>query len=482
MEEAGLCGLREKADMLCNSESHDILQHQDSNCSATSNKHLLEDEEGSDFITKNRSWVSPVHCTQESRKELPEQEVAPPSGQQALQCNRNKEKVLGNEVLLLMQALNTLSTPEEKLAALCKKYADLLEESRNVQRQMKILQNKQAQIVKEKAHLQSEHSKTILARSKLESFCRELQHQNKTLKEEHMQQKKEEEEVLKEVTAHFQITLTEIQAQLEQHEIHNAKLQQENVEMGEKLKKLTDQYALRQEQINKAFKHKELRQQLVDARLQQTAQLIKEADERHQRGREFLLKEATESRHKYEEMKQEEAQLKEQLFLYMDKFEEFQTTMAKTNELFTAFKQETEKLRKKIKKLEKEMVIWCTKWENNNATLLQMAEEKTIRDKNYKVFQIKLERLEKLYKALQIERNELSEKLGVLKGQVSVKVADVDLAVPVMHSCADLDSSNMLNTSSKRAPGVHLEADPKGMNEAKCYSKALSTGSPLGID
>ncbi|XP_031516981.1 gamma-taxilin-like isoform X2 [Papio anubis] len=439
MEEAGICGLREKADMLCNSESNDILQHQDSNYSATSNKHLLEDRKGSDFITKNRSWVSPVHCTQESRKELPEQEVAPPCGQQDLQCNRNKEKVLGKEVLLLMQALNTLSTPEEKLAALCKKYADLLEESRNVQRQMKILQNKQAQIVKEKVHLQSEHSKTILARSKLESLCRELQRQNKTLKEEYMQQKKEEEEGLKEVTAHFQITLTEIQAQLEQHEIHNAKVQQENVEMEEKLKKLTDQYALREEQINKAFKHKELQQQLVDARLQQTAQLIKEADERHQREREFLLKEATESRHKYEEMKQEEAQLKEQLFLYMDKFEEFQTTMAKTNELFTAFKQETEK--------------------------------KTIRDRNYKVFQIKLERLEKLYKALQIERNELSEKVEVLKGQASVKVADADLAVPVMHSCADLDSSNMLNTSSKRAPGVRLEADPKGMNEAKCYSK-----------
>lgn len=66
-------------------------------------------------------------------------------------------------------------------------------------------------------------------------------------KEEYMQQKKEEEEGLKEVTAHFQITLTEIQAQLEQHEIHNAKVQQENVEMEEKLKKLTDQYALREE-------------------------------------------------------------------------------------------------------------------------------------------------------------------------------------------------------------------------------------------
>jgi len=34
--------------------------------------------------------------------------------------------VPGKEVVLLMQALNSLATPEEKLAALCKKYADLV--------------------------------------------------------------------------------------------------------------------------------------------------------------------------------------------------------------------------------------------------------------------------------------------------------------------------------------------------------------------
>lgn len=33
---------------------------------------------------------------------------------------------VGKEVVLLMQALNTLATPEEKLAALCKMYADLV--------------------------------------------------------------------------------------------------------------------------------------------------------------------------------------------------------------------------------------------------------------------------------------------------------------------------------------------------------------------
>lgn len=51
-----------------------------------------------------------------------------------------------------------------------------------MQKRLKALQKKQSQIVKEKMHLQGEHSKAILARSKLESLCRELQRHNKTLK------------------------------------------------------------------------------------------------------------------------------------------------------------------------------------------------------------------------------------------------------------------------------------------------------------
>ncbi|XP_019477259.1 gamma-taxilin [Meleagris gallopavo] len=331
---------------------------------------------------------------------------------------------------------------------------------------MKILQKKQAQVVKEKVHLQSEHSKAILARSKLESLCRELQRHNKTLKEENIQQAREEEERRKEATAHFQITLNEIQTQLEQHDIHNAKLRQENIELGEKLKKLIEQYALREEHIDKVFKHKELQQQLVDAKLQQTTQLIKEAEEKHQREREFLLKEATESRHKCEQMKQQEAQLKQQLSLYMDKFEEFQTTMAKSNELFTTFRQEMEKMTKKIKKLEKETIVWRTKWENNNKALLQMAEEKTVRDKEYKGFQIKLERLEKLCRALQTERNELNEKVEVLKEQVSLREADVDLAVQVLQSCT-LNSHEELESPTDTEAGIQPNVESHAANRSE---------------
>ncbi|XP_046505284.1 gamma-taxilin-like isoform X2 [Equus quagga] len=572
MEESRICRLEVKADTPANSQSDDILQHHDSNCGSASNNHALKEDESSN-TTKNRNLVSPVYCTQEPGEEPPglEPGTDPSDGQQESECSRNKENTLGKEVLLLMQALNSLSTPEEKLAALCKKYADLtgpeltsapiflyficgipatawldklcpglhpgselvnprmpcelmwtcelnscttgpspidvslgldflelsakakinkwdydklkyfiprleghatkLEESRNVQKQMKILQKQQAQIVKEKVLLQSEHSRAILARSKLESLCRELQHHNKTLKEENMQQARQEEESRKEATAHFQFTLNEIQAQLEQHDLHSAKLRQENVELGEKLKKLIEQYALREEHIDKLFKHKELQQQLVGAKLQQTAQLIKEADGKHQRERESLLEEATGSRQKYEEMKQQEVQLKHQLSLYMDKFEEFQTTMAKSNDLFTTFRQEMEKMTKKIKKLEKEMIIWRTKWENNNKVLLQMAEEKTVRDKEYKAFQIKLERLEKLCSALQMERNELSEKMEVLKEQVSVKAAGVYLATPGIQPCTALHSQKRLNPSSKQAPGFSLEAQLKAANEIKGSSR-----------
>ncbi|XP_035181368.1 gamma-taxilin isoform X1 [Oxyura jamaicensis] len=483
MEEAGSqeMGMNNQDQLVnskCNESSDAALQRMDSNCDGLENTGTLEEAE---YITKNRKLLGSSCCSQESREETPGREEArtdPPDGQQDPESDKHKEKTLGKEVLLLMQALNTLSTPEEKLAALCKKYADLLEESRNVQKQMKILQKKQAQVVKEKVHLQSEHSKAILARSKLESLCRELQRHNKTLKEENMQQAREEEERRKEATAHFQITLNEIQAQLEQHDIHNAKLRQENIELGEKLKKLIEQYALREEHIDKVFKHKELQQQLVDAKLQQTTQLIKEAEEKHQREREFLLKEATESRHKCEQMKQQEAQLKQQLSLYMDKFEEFQTTMAKSNELFTTFRQEMEKMTKKIKKLEKETIVWRTKWENNNKALLQMAEEKTVRDKEYKGFQIKLERLEKLCRALQTERNELNEKVEILKEQVSLREADVDLAVQVLQSCT-LNSHEELESPTDTEPGIQPSVESQAVNRSE---KTVSTSPVPGTE
>lgn len=363
-----------------------------------------------------------------------------------------------------MQTLNDLSTPEEKLAGLCKKYADLLEEHRNSQKQMRALQKKQTQLIQEKDHLRNEHSKAILARSKLESLCRELQRHNRTLKEDGMQRARVEEEKRKEVTSHFQLTLNDIQAQMEQHNERNASLRQENMELADKLKKLIEQYELREEHIDKVFKHKDLQQQLVDAKLHQAQELLKESEDRHQREKDFLLKEAVEAQRMCELMKQQEVHLKQQLSLYTEKFEEFQNTLSKSNEVFTTFKQEMEKMTKKIKKLEKETTMYRTRWESSNKALLEMAEEKTLRDAEMESLQGKVQKLEKLCRALQTERNELSKKLQCMSSPPQGQVQTTD---------SDKGSSRVLSSPDPATPHSHAACPAPRGPEAEGATCAL---------
>lgn len=88
-------------------------------------------------------------------------------------------------------------------------------------------------------------------------------------------------------------------------------------------------------------------------------------------------------------------------------------------------------------------------------------QQKTVRDKEYKAFQIKLDRLEKLCRALQTERNELNEKVEVLKERASGRAANGDLAVP--------------------ARGLRLEARP-GAGSAAHQPPRPAPGGPEPAD
>lgn len=106
------------------------------------------------------------------------------------------------------------------------------------------------------------------------------------------------------------------------------------------------------------------------------------------------------------------------------------------------------------------MVILLINFRRGNGCIIVFISfvlQKTVRDKEYKGFQIKLERLEKLCRALQTERNELNEKVEVLKEQVSLREADVDLAVQVFQSCT-LNSHEELGTPIDTEPGIQPDA------------------------
>ncbi|XP_046580097.1 alpha-taxilin-like isoform X4 [Haliotis rubra] len=311
----------------------------------------------------------------------------------------------------ILRALNSLHTTEEKLAALCKKYADLHEEHRVLQASFKQAQRKMVVTVREKDQLQSEHTKAVMAKSKLESLCRELQKHNRVIKEESLARAREEDEKRKEISNKFQQTIGEIQSQMTDNHERNIKLREDNTELAGKLKKFVEQYELREQQVEKIVQHRELEKQLGEAKLAQANAMLKEQEERSTKEREFLLLQTAEA--------QKKAQVLEtQLTMYKERYEEFQSTINRSNEMFQKFKTEMDKMGKRIRKLEKEGAQWKAKWESSNRALIGMAEEKTKYDKEKGVLLTKVSKLESLCRELQSE----------LHGKKSTSSpADVDL-------------------------------------------------------
>ncbi|XP_062378356.1 taxilin beta b [Sardina pilchardus] len=320
-------------------------------------------------------------------------------------------KNLGKEAMLLMQSLNKLGTPDQKLDALIRKHAELLEEHRGDQKQLKVLQKKLMQVMKEKDQLQSEHSRAVLARSKLESLCRELQRHNKTLKEETLQRCREDDMKRKEITSHFQSTLSDIQAQIEEHSTRNTKLCKENSDLAEKLKGLIAQYDQREANLEKVFKHRDLQQKLLETKLAQANLLLKEAEEKHKLERELLLKKTAEAKLTVKLLREAENDMKAQLAVYSEKFDEFQGTVSKSSGVYASFKQDMDKMSKKMRKLEKEANGWKSRFDGCNKALVDMVSEKVVRDKEIELMTTKNQKLEQLCRALQEERKSLHQKL-----------------------------------------------------------------------
>ncbi|XP_016393014.1 alpha-taxilin isoform X1 [Sinocyclocheilus rhinocerous] len=386
----------------------------------------------------------------------PQEAGATPEKEQI--ADKNILKGLGKEAASLLQSLNKLGSPEEKVEMVLKKYTELVEDRRTEKKQLEQLQQRQGLLVKQRDQLQFEHSRAILARSKLEMLCRELQRHNRTLKEESLQRLQEDEMKRKEISAHFQSTLVDIQNQIEQHSNRNNKLCQENSDLASKLKTIIEQYERREESLKKIFKHRDLQQKLSDAKLEEANMLLSQAEEKHKREKEYLLKEAIEKTKKCYAMREQELQMKKQLVLYSQKFDEFQNTLAKSNEIYITFKQEMERMTKKMKKLEKESSIWKTRFESCNKTLVEMIEERSEKAKEFELFTLKIDRLETLCQALQDERKSLYDKIKEIRSLEKATLAPV-VDLP------QVDELPELVQLPKPAPNPMLTTEMKRLRE-----------------
>ncbi|XP_064809297.1 taxilin beta b [Oncorhynchus masou masou] len=363
---------------------------------------------------------------EEVEEEALKEQVTKKSSAKDQKLEKKMLKSLGKEAMLLMQSLNKLGTPEQKLEAIIKKHAELLDEHRGDQKQLKFLQKKLLQVMKEKDQLQSEHSRAVLARSKLESLCRELQRHNKTLKEETLQRCREDDLKRKDITTHFQSTLTDIQVQIEEHSTRNTKLCQENSDLAEKLKSLISQYDAREANLEKVFKHRDLQQKLLETKLEQANMIIAEGEEKHKREKDHLINKAARSQVKVQILKEQEEGMQAQISMYSEKFDEIQGTVSKSNGVYASFRQDMEKMSKKMRKLEKESIQWKSRFEGCNKALIDMLTDKTLKEKEFELFTLKTQKLEKLCRALQEERNSLSHKLQEANPAAATSVVETN--------------------------------------------------------
>ncbi|XP_061667907.1 beta-taxilin [Syngnathoides biaculeatus] len=342
-------------------------------------------------------------------------EVAPPRDERMDEFSRRLKEILGSdapveadahdditasvqsEICWVADSLSALSSPEEKLDHLMRKHAELMLRERGEERMLQDLRDNICVLRAE--------------RSKLASLCRDVQDHYYTLREDALRRCQEDEEKRSEMAAHFQTSLAEIQTQIEQHSARNEKLCEDNAKLSEKLHSLLEQCQRREESLEKVNHHHNLQQQLTSAKLDQANALLADAEQKHRREKEYLLAEALDKTRKCFAMKEEELSMKKKLALYSKKFDEFQTTLAKSNEIYARFKNEMENMSVKMKTLEKESNVWKLRFENCNRALTDLLEERSEKGEEYKVFVVTIRKLEKLCRALQDERKVLYAKI-----------------------------------------------------------------------
>lgn len=310
-----------------------------------------------------------------------------------------------------MKSLNCLPNVEDKFSALVKKYVELERTSRKLTSTFKHNEKKTDLVLREKENLQQEYNKVMLGKSKLESLCRELQKLNKTIKDDSLSKIREEEEKRKETQAKFQKALNEITIMMNENNDTNKKLRDDNAEMSKKFKYILEQYELREQQVEKMNKQLDLANQLADAKYAKVQVESSVEKEIMLREKHDLLVQLEQSKVHILELRSKEKLLKQQVNMYTEKYQDFQTSISKSNQVFVGYKTEIDKMAKNMTKMEKDTTSWRTKFEKSNSALLDLASEKQVRDQHIYKTARQMHQLQKLCRMLQAERTSLLQTL-----------------------------------------------------------------------
>ena len=207
--------------------------------------------------------------------------------------------------------------------------------------------------------------RSLKHKQSLESLCKELQSRNKKLSEDLRHLSTEQVNNHTDMKVRFEANLKDIQTQLNKHSEERAQQAKENDKLRENLAQLLKFDSMREEHCAQQLKTKDLEAKLLEAKLAQQSDFA--AAE---------TKKSLESQIALEAAKKIEVTLRAQLQGYSQKFEEVQSTLAKSNDLFASFKTEMERSAAAMKKSESEKMALEKKHSAAQLSLIAQFEER----------------------------------------------------------------------------------------------------------
>lgn len=252
----------------------------------------------------------------------------------------------------------------------------------------------------------------------------------------------EEQQKRQDLSKKFHTTIKEITTKMEEQGEERMKQLKENETLREKLKNLAEQYQIREQHYATQMKAKDLERQLLEAKLKQQADIALQEALKAQAYKEQIAS-----------LAKTEGELRNQLSLYAEKFEQFQDTLTKSNDVFATFKQEMERMTKTIKQREKENAALKKKSEQSDITLIELVEERNGLRKQLETVKAQKLKLEGLCRALQADRSPSASSLSSVP---SSSLPSSDPSAPLADSSVDSTHVSSSDTPTSSTPKVEL--------------------------
>lgn len=281
---------------------------------------------------------------------------------------------------------------DQKIQFLKRKYMQLMHQ--DIRSRLDQLRSKEriSALEAERDTVRKELEKANVIKTKLESLCRDLQSENRRLKEE----------ALKRTDLDNRLANRDAKKLVPAFVLPKpyATGEDDLKSVSSKLSRTVEVFNAREKHFASQLDAFDLELQLMQARLFRK-DLVVDSEKRRV---ELLERQAL-------ILAKNESELKNQLNVYVEKFKQVEDTLGKSNDLFASFRSEMEQMTGKLAKLERENAMLQTKCNTLSRNVIEMVEERTKLNQTLEMTKGQKGKLEQLCRVLQNERATLKKNL-----------------------------------------------------------------------